>query len=483
MQGSLAGYEEPLFSSVFLHSTDTGGDSGSDTSSITGIGATLNASTAWPSFYNTTNNSSLTDSELDAQNANKFILPLWRQIIWSVLFASMIVVATVGNLLVVYIVLAHKRMRTVTNYFLVNLSIADALVSTLNVTFNYTYMLNSTWPFGNLYCKISQSIAVITICASVFTLMAISIDRYMAIVNPLRPRMGKRATLCIALAIWAMSGILSLPMLLFFTTYTQHFPNGEFRVICYAGWPDMDGTGHSYDEYLYNVIFMIMTYFLPIGAMSFTYLRIGLELWGSQSIGEATQRQLDNIRNKRRVVKMMMVVVVIFAVCWLPFHIYFLVTSYLPEITDEPYIQELYLAIYWLAMSNSMYNPIIYCWMNSRFRRGFAQFFRCCPCVRYGPEPALSRSEAVTSRYSCAGSPEIRNRISRNGTMRLPLHLQATTAETTSTLATSRRNSYADNLAVSFENGNSRRGRDNFNFKPRLPYTTRFQKLDSQPSS
>lgn len=63
---------------------------------------------------------------------------------------------------------------------------------------------------------------------------------------------------------------------------------------------------------------------------------------------------------------MMMVVCVIFAVCWLPFQIYFIVTSYYPEITNSPYIQEVYLAIYWLAMSNSMYNPMIYCWMNSR---------------------------------------------------------------------------------------------------------------------
>jgi tachykinin receptor 3 len=63
---------------------------------------------------------------------------------------------------------------------------------------------------------------------------------------------------------------------------------------------------------------------------------------------------------------MMMVVVGIFVVCWLPFHVYFIVTSHLPEITSSSYIQEVYLAIYWLAMSNSMYNPIIYCWMNSR---------------------------------------------------------------------------------------------------------------------
>ncbi|XP_026477722.1 tachykinin-like peptides receptor 99D [Ctenocephalides felis] len=121
------------------------------------------------------------------------------------------------------------------------------------------------------------------------------------------------------------------------------------------------------------------------------------------------------------VVKMMMVVVIIFAVCWLPFHIYFLLTSQYPEITNEPYIREVYLGIYWLAMSNSMYNPIIYCWMNSRFRRGFKQFFSCCPFVHVSPE-ALTRREVVTSRYSCSGSPD-RHRIVRNGSVRIPLHL------------------------------------------------------------
>ncbi|XP_012529922.1 tachykinin-like peptides receptor 99D isoform X1 [Monomorium pharaonis] len=366
----------------------------------------------------------------DLAARNQFVLPWWRQMIWTLLFAGMITVATGGNLIVIWIVLAHRRMRTVTNYFLVNLSIADAMVSTLNVTFNYTYMLNSHWPFGTLYCKISQFIAVLTICASVFTLMAISIDRYMAIVNPLKPRMGKKATLCVAIIIWIIGAILSLPMLLFYTTYTQNFANGEVRVVCYSDWPNTDDNGLSYDEYLYNVIFMILTYFLPIGSMTFTYARVGLELWGSQSIGEATARQLENIRSKRRVVKMMIVVVVIFAVCWLPFHMYFIVTSYLPEITNEPYIQEVFLGIYWLAMSNSMYNPIIYCWMNTRFRRGFAQFFFWCPWVRVTSEPSLSRSEAVTSRYSCTGSPDMHTRISRNGTCTLSEHT-CTTGSTT----------------------------------------------------
>ncbi|KAK9507747.1 hypothetical protein O3M35_007531 [Rhynocoris fuscipes] len=127
-------------------------------------------------IWNDLSNSSFNDTFED-EGGNQFILPWWKQLIWTFLFGVMVIVGTGGNLIVIWIVLAHKRMRTVTNYFLVNLAIADAMVSSLNVTFNYVYMVNSDWPFGTLYCKICQFVAVLSICASVFTLMAISVDR------------------------------------------------------------------------------------------------------------------------------------------------------------------------------------------------------------------------------------------------------------------------------------------------------------------
>lgn len=108
---------------------------------------------------------------------NVFILPWWQQLIWCIIFGSMVFVATTGNVIVMWIVLAHKRMRSVTNYFLVNLSLADTMVSTLNVIFNFVYMLDGHWPFGEFYCKISNFIAPVSVAASVFTLKAISIDR------------------------------------------------------------------------------------------------------------------------------------------------------------------------------------------------------------------------------------------------------------------------------------------------------------------
>ncbi|KPJ19313.1 Tachykinin-like peptides receptor 99D [Papilio machaon] len=324
------------------------------------------------------------------------MLPVGRQVLWSILFCIIVVVATLGNFVVIWIVAVNRRMRTVTNYLLVNLSLADAMISTLNVTINFVYMLNSHWPFGYFYCKFNQFIAVVSISASVFTLMVISIDRYMAIVNPLRPRLGKRATLAIMTAIWVGSAVIGIPNLVYFTTDFDYLPDGSVREVCYSEWPD-GLTTRSEIEYIYNVIFMMVTYFIPIIAMTYTYARIGVELWGSKSIGESSQRQADNVKGKRRhdittwrdfkiiddcckntlesseykgqevadlcvrlmfkifggsgVVKMMIVIVVIFAVCWLPFHVYFIITSNYPEVTNYPPIQEIYLAIYWLAMS------------------------------------------------------------------------------------------------------------------------------------
>lgn len=68
----------------------------------------------------------------------------------------------------------------------------------------------------------------------------------------------------------------------------------------------------------------------------------------------------------RQVVKMMIVVVCTFAVCWLPYHVYFLLHQFFPSMAEKTFIQQVYLAIMWLAMSSTMYNPVIYCCLNDR---------------------------------------------------------------------------------------------------------------------
>lgn len=116
-------------------------------------------------------------STTPVEDVNQYWLPWWQQTIFYILFTIAFVVAAGGNIIVIWIVLAHKRMRTVTNYFLVNLAIADAMISFFNIPFHFMNNLYQNWYFGLAYCKFSFFLATFTISVSVLTFMAIAVDR------------------------------------------------------------------------------------------------------------------------------------------------------------------------------------------------------------------------------------------------------------------------------------------------------------------
>ena len=70
-------------------------------------------------------------------------------------------------------------MWTSTNYFLVNLSLTDLLMTILNGLFNFIYMRDNHWPFGDFYCTVNNFVAFYTVIGSVFTLTALTLDRYL----------------------------------------------------------------------------------------------------------------------------------------------------------------------------------------------------------------------------------------------------------------------------------------------------------------
>ncbi|KZC12337.1 Tachykinin-like peptides receptor 86C [Dufourea novaeangliae] len=277
----------------------------------------------------------------------------------------MLLVATGGNIIVMWIVLAHRRMRTVTNYFLVNLCVADLMMSLLNCAFNFIFLLDSNWPFGVVYCTINNFVAHVTVASSVFTLVVISFVRYMAIMRPLKHRISRKLTVLIMILIWAVASTLALPCLLYSTTKSKRYSNGKTRISCYILWPDGDYL-HSRIEYSYNLVFLSVTYIIPMTAMAACYTLMGRKLWGSKSIGELTHYQKNSMKSKRKVVKMFITVIAIFAVCWLPYQGFFIFVYHHRQFTKISYVQHIYLSCYWLAMSNAMVNPIIYYWMNSR---------------------------------------------------------------------------------------------------------------------
>ena len=121
--------------------------------------------------------SNLTNS-LPIHYDRPFMPQWWVQLLWSLLFGIIVLLSVMGNSLLLWIILANKKMRTVTNVFLLNLSISDLASTIFNTAFNFVFMLNSHWPFGYLYCVFTNFMANLTIASSVFTITAISIERF-----------------------------------------------------------------------------------------------------------------------------------------------------------------------------------------------------------------------------------------------------------------------------------------------------------------
>lgn len=81
-----------------------------------------------------------------------------------------------------------------------------------------------------------------------------------------------------------------------------------------------------------------------------------------------------------QIIKMMIVVVIIYAICWLPLHVITIAGDINITFYNLPGMNIMWTASHWLAMSNCMYNPFIYCWMNAKYRNGFIKVFSCFTC-------------------------------------------------------------------------------------------------------
>ncbi|XP_057258567.1 substance-P receptor [Pezoporus wallicus] len=328
----------------------------------------------------------LLNASLNESFVNQFVQPPWQVALWAVAYALIVVVSVVGNVVVMWIILAHKRMRTVTNYFLVNLAFAEASMSAFNTVVNFTYAIHNEWYYGLLYCKFHNFFPIAAVFASIYSMTAIALDRYMAIIHPLQPRLSATATKVVIGIIWLLAFLLAFPQ--GYYSVMEELPG---RLVCLVEWPE-----HSTNLYgkTYHFCMTILIYFLPLLVIGCAYTVVGITLWASEIPGDSSDRYHEQVSAKRKVVKMMIIVVCTFALCWLPYHIYFTLQYFNPEWYLQKFIQQVYLAIMWLAMSSTMYNPIIYCCLNDRFRVGFKHAFRWCPFVSAGEYEGLEMKSA-----------------------------------------------------------------------------------------
>ena len=140
---------------------------------------------------NTTNESDFFENNNGTAFHSFLPSPLFQAIIYG-LYSLIFVFALVGNMVVCAVVFTSIRKWTVTNFFIVNMAAGDILMAFFCIPFTFvpTFVL-LYWPFGTIMCRIVSFSQAVSVFVSAYTMVAISSDRYLAIVYPLRPRMTR----------------------------------------------------------------------------------------------------------------------------------------------------------------------------------------------------------------------------------------------------------------------------------------------------
>lgn len=238
-----------------------------------------------------------TSNNTDYEDLGEFAMPGYAQAVMILMYTTIIILAVGGNAIVVYIVLAYQRMRTVTNYFIVNLSLADMIMSIVCIPFSFiANMLVYYWPFGAIMCPLVSYAQAVAVFLSAFTMVAISLDRYVAIIYPLRPRMTTRQAALVITLIWFLSCSVPLPIAILSRIQTEPDQMGVLRDYCLEKWPNPKW------RYVYSILIMILQYFLPLLVLTLTYTRIAILIWVKKTPGEIdSTREQRMVSSKRKV--------------------------------------------------------------------------------------------------------------------------------------------------------------------------------------
>lgn len=283
-----------------------------------------------------------------------------------ILFTAIFVVGFFGNSIVIYGVLQQGSSKTTSSCFIANLALSDLAVLVLSLPVGLLQELAS-WPFGELACKIFFPLGDVFLAVSIMTLTAIALDRYRAIVTPFKDRFSKtQAKACIAV-IWVCSYlVVGIP-----TSFILKLVNTNGVKVCYPFW------NNDLQRQIHKILIASIAT-LPLFLIGYCYFRVVMALWKVRMIYRDTSKNsVTTIRleQKRKLVKMLIVIVIAFSVCLLPYIIFALALEF-AGIKRSPSVSVGLVAVLSLLYANSAINPLILCTMSKDYRKGL----RPCGC-------------------------------------------------------------------------------------------------------
>ncbi|KAK5912045.1 hypothetical protein CesoFtcFv8_001960 [Champsocephalus esox] len=311
--------------------------------------------------------------EILGPKRSPFFLPV------SSVYLLIFLVGLSGNLLTCAVIAKHKKMRNPTNLYLLSLALSDLLVLLFGMPLEvYDLWQNYPFPFGEGGCYFKTFLFEAVCFASILNVTALSVERYIAVVHPLKTRYlstNKHAKRVITI-VWVVSMICAIPNT---SLHGLFYLKGrmEESAICTVLKP----------LWIYNMVMQITTvcfYFVPMMVISVLYLVMGLHLCREQrqpsenlgrNCSSHIRRKMSVNGRRRQINKMLSIVVAVFGVCWAPFHIERLLWSSISHWTDlmhniYQYVHILSGVFFYLS---SAVNPIIYSLLSTRFRECFRE--------------------------------------------------------------------------------------------------------------
>ncbi|KAK9404770.1 thyrotropin-releasing hormone receptor-like [Crotalus adamanteus] len=316
-------------------------------------------------------------------------LPLEVQVVTILLVLLICGIGIAGNIMVVLVVLRTKHMVTPTNCYLVSLAIADLIVLLAAGLPNISEVVAS-WVYGYAGCLCITYLQYLGINISACSITAFTVERYIAICHSIKAQLlctVARAKRIIAV-LWLCTSLYCLMWFFLVDTSKAMFADGT-QVSC----------GYRVSRNLYMPIYFLdftIFYVIPLGLATVLYGLIARILFmnplpatpqhasrlskRSSSITTSSSMKLSCRGNKgalssrKQVTKMLAVVVILFALLWMPYRTLVVVNSFM----DPPYLNSWFVLFCRLCIYlNSAINPVIYNLMSQKFRAAFRKLCKC----------------------------------------------------------------------------------------------------------
>ncbi|XP_018590261.1 B2 bradykinin receptor-like isoform X2 [Scleropages formosus] len=272
-----------------------------------------------------------------------------------------------GNVFVLAVFILHKKSCTVAELYLSNLAAADLVLLACLPFWAINIAHGFNWQFGTVMCRLVNAGIIINVYCSIYFLVLVSADRYIALVHTMsigRMRRTLYAKLS-CLAIWGFGIIMSIPVLKFRTV--EYYLDYDVNA-CYLKYPSFDV------ELTCDILLIIIGFVIPMSIISYCTCKI------IQALRNQTLEKLNTVNTEKKATFLVLSVLFAFVLCWTPFHLvtflHILLRVNVLRGCDVENTLEISNQVFtYLALSNSVLNPILYVIVGKNFRNKVKELF------------------------------------------------------------------------------------------------------------